>query len=107
MGPGLHVDIRNQSPTVVVRQNASFDMTYYFPQTEEPQVYETSQVMPSLLRYLDPSTTLYLFEPGSTLIHPFYELFTGKVIATCSPDERRYKELVKNGATMFYMPGWT
>ena len=107
VGPGLHVDIRDQPPTVVVRQNASSYMTYYFPQTEEPQVYETFQVTPALLRYLDPSTTLYLFEPESALIHPYYGVFTGKIIATCSPDERRYKEFVKNEATMFYMPGWT
>ena len=69
VGPGLHVDISDQPPTVVVRQNASSYMTYYFPQTEEPQVYETEQVTPTLLRCLDPSTTLYLFEPGSALIH--------------------------------------
>ena len=107
VGPGLHVDIRDQPPTVVVRQNASSYMTYYFPQTEEPQVYETFQVTPALLHYLDPSTTLYLFEPASALIHPYYNVFNGKIIATCSPDERRYKEFVKNKATMFYMPGWT
>jgi len=29
------------------------------------------------------------------------------MITTCSPNARRYKEFVKNGADKFYMPVWT
>ena len=103
LGPGCHGNI--QSPTVVVQQIAKDMMTYYFPQTE--QAYDTHQVDPFILKRFDPFATLYLFEPVGALMHPFFACFPGKIIATCSPDERRYKEFKKNGAVKFYMPGWT
>ena len=103
LGPGCHGNI--QSPTVEVRQTAKDTMTYYFPQTE--LAYDTHQVNPIILTRLDPFATLYLFEPAGALIHPFFASFSGKIIVTCSPDERRYKEFKENGAVKYYMPGWT
>ena len=85
LGPGCHGNI--QSPTVVVQQIAKDTMTYYFPQTE--QAYDTHQVDPFILKRFDPFATLYLFEPVGALMHPFFACFPGKIIATCSPDERR------------------
>ena len=93
-----------ESPKVIVRQVASNLMTYYFPLSEE--AYE-SRTDPFLLRQLDQRATLYLYEPGSRLSGPFHDTYSGQIIATCSPDERRYKEFQKNGAIKFYMPCWT
>ena len=82
-------------------------MTYYFPQSEE--VYESNSTA-SILRMLDRCTTLYLYEPKDKLEEPFYAASGARpvqIIATCSPDERRYKEFKKSGAIKFYMPCWT
>ena len=67
-------------------------MTYYFPQSEE--VYKT-KANPSILNELDQCATLYLYEPEDRLGEPFHGVWRGQTIATCSPDERRYKEFEK------------
>ena len=87
-----------ESPRLIVRQVEGYIggyMNYYFPQSEE--VYE-SKVTASILRMLDRCTTLYLYEPKDELKEPFYAACGGRpiqIIATCSPDERRYKEFKK------------
>ena len=62
---------------------------------------------PSILNKLDQCATLHLYEPGARLGERFRNVWRGQIIATCSPDERRYKEFEKNGAIKFYMPCWT
>jgi len=47
------------------------------------------------------------FVPGCILEEPFHFVWGGQIIATCTPDKRRYKEFVKRGATKLYMPCWT
>ena len=82
-------------------------MTYYFPQSEE--VYESHSTA-SILRMFDRCTTLYLYEPKDKLEEPFYAASGARpvqIIATYSPDERRYKEFKKSGMIKFYMPCWT
>ena len=81
-----------ESPRLIVRQVAGNSMTYYFPQSEE--VYIT-KANPSIFDKLDQCATLYLYEPGARLMEPFHDSWHGQLIATCSPDERRYKEFEK------------
>lgn len=81
-----------ESPRLIVRQVAGYNITYYFPQSEE--VYKT-KANPSIVNELDQCATLYLYEPGARLGEPFHDVWRGQIIATYSPDERRYKEFKK------------
>jgi hypothetical protein len=58
-----------------------------------------------LLHSLDPLTDEYWYEPMNSLVEPsqvFLPTFT-----TVLPNERRYKEFVKNGGIKVYMPAYT
>ena len=57
-----------ESPRLIVRQVGGYNMTYYFPQSEE--VYESKSTV-SILQMLDRCTTLYLYEPQDRLEEPF------------------------------------
>ena len=57
-----------------------------------------------LLKALDPNVTLYLYEPMDCLEKPHWNTNHLQLIMTCSPDEKRYKELKKKGGVM---PTWT
>ena len=75
----------------------------------ELEVYESKSNL-SILRMLHRCATLYLYEPQDKLEEPFYAASRARpvqIIATCSPDERRYKEFKKSGAMKFYIPCWT
>ena len=61
----------------------------------------------SILRALDPDAVLYLYEPGQCLEEPKWSTTTFQLVTTCSPDDRRYKEMKKNGGILYYMPTWT
>ena len=79
-------------------------MTYYFLQD---MLAFKGPADSNILSDLHTDHILYLFEPGSSLENPKFEIFTGKIIATCSPDDKRYKEFKKKGAKIFYMPVWS
>ena len=49
---------------------------------------------------------VYLFEPLSVLTEPFFGNSVIQTIRMCYPDDRHYKEFMKNGAVQYYMPSW-
>lgn len=59
-----------------------------------------------MLLAFNPESTEYLFEPNKEAIGPDYDELTLPIRASCSPDERRYKEFNKNGGTKVYLPCW-
>ena len=97
----------NEPIKVIVRQEGLDIYGVYLPKQEK--VFQSAFPTPLifLLKSLDPDTSLYLFEPGSSKIEPFYLGHQIRTIATCSPDAVRYKEFCKNGALKYYMPCWT
>ena len=70
---------------VVIRQIGDVCMQVMFLDTCE--VFST-QVNYHLFSYFDPKTTLYLFEPGTTVREP--ATVDCKTIATVSPNEKRF-----------------
>ena len=51
--------------------------------------------------------SLYLFEPGESDRGPYFCGLEIPTICSVSPDKKRYKEFLKDGAEMLYMPTWT
>ena len=97
---------------LIVRQIGTRKVDFYFPRPEKgkPEAFTSLHNLSSLdlVSYLDPETSVYLFEPGNSLIEPEYDLNDDiRLFSTCSPNEVRYKEFCKNGAMKFYMPCWT
>jgi len=93
-----------QRPEVVVRQIGLSKFEVYFLQEEEIKVFQILKIDPEeLLSSFNPETTIFLFEPQRSKLEP---PDTGEIpiIITVSPDEIRYKEFAKEGATKLYMP---
>ena len=98
----------NEPIKAIVRQTGSDYFDIYVPKRDT--VFQSKYCgfsLSNILRSLDPDTSLYLFEPGSSKIEPTYMGHNIRTIATCSPDTVRYKEYCKNGALKYYMPCWT
>lgn len=93
----------HKPPKVVVRQTGESLLTFYFPESEVGMFTDVK----SILYVLDPNVTLYLYEPRDCLKEPPFAAIRLPIMMTCSPDERRYKEFKKHGASMYHMPTWT
>ena len=65
-----------------------------------------SRAHDSPLRMMNPSLSLYFYEPRSALAEPHVSCLRIPTVAFCSPDERRYKEFCKTGGFEVYMPCW-
>ena len=108
-----HENGKSESVKVIVRQTGNDVVHFYFPFHDK--VFATSAhsinvraIVASMLRFMDPDNSLYLFEPVESLTEPvYYSNFAIRTIATCSPNPVRYKEFCKNGAVKLYMPCWT
>jgi hypothetical protein len=80
-------------------------MLCYF--LDDGSVEEVSENI-RLLKFFNPETSLYLFEPGTQKDkEPYFEELDIATLATVSPDRRRYKEFCKNRGIKMYMPVWT
>lgn len=77
-------------PTVVVRHEEKL-LTFYFPGHNEA----FSSDCFFLLSHLNPTVTLYLYEPGACLEGPHFFGNNFQIMMTCSPDSRHYKEFRK------------
>ena len=90
----------------VIRQLGADEVEIY--NVDQKEVVSSPKVpVAGLFRVFDPSTTLYLVEPGAYKGEPYYLNLKCQALATVSPDERRYKEFCKNGAVKLYFPVWT
>jgi hypothetical protein len=103
----LPPDWRNSTaaPTVVVRQTGHDAMTIY--DLTALTADEINGAHSCLLECFDPQSTLYLHEPRATVTEPLFYRHGVPVLTTTCPDRRRYKELVKSGAAMVFMPTYT
>ena len=98
----------NEPIKAIVRQIGSDGFDIYIHKRDTVLRSECRPfILHNILRSLDPDTSLYLFEPGSSKIEPMYMDHDIRTIATCSPDTVRYKEFCKSGALKYYMPCWT
>ena len=104
-----HENGKSESVKVIVWQERSDMVYFYFPFHDK--VFTSDDVralVASMLKFMDPDNSLYLFEPVESLTEPvYYPNRAIRTIATCSPNPVRYKEFCKNGAVKFYMPCWT
>jgi len=98
---------------LIIRQVGTRKVDFYFPRPEKgkPTAFTSLHSNLSsleLVSHLDPETSVYLFEPGNSVIEPEYDVnYDIRLFSTCSPNEVRYKEFCKNGAMKVYMPCWT
>jgi len=100
--PPDHLGCTN-SPKVVIRQVQ--DAFYvHFIETRQVQTFSPGNI--NIFSCFDPDSSLYLYEPQALLKEPYYHELDLPILATVSPDDRRYKEFCKNSATKFYLPTW-
>jgi hypothetical protein len=87
-------------PKIIIRQEGkSFSINVL----QEKVSFKLKNLDLDDLSFFDPEETLYLYEPDDLLAEPLYK-HPIPTLSTNSPDPRRYKEFVKNGATKLYMP---
>ena len=91
-------------PLVIVRQLGEQRMTFYFPKSLCAYVTSFLEGMKLLLQ-LKPSVSLYLFEPGNSLIEPV--MCGVQTILTFSSNQTRYHKLSRDSGIKYYMPCWT
>ena len=87
-------------PNIIIRQEG---LTYFIHILEESVTFELDKLNDKVLNLFDGKETLYLFEPDQEKREPYY-LHGIPTLATCSPDDSRYKEFIKNGGVKLYMP---
>lgn len=92
-------------PSVVIRQMGNEGMTIYDLNSKTADTIEGSRK--KLLTCFDPQSTLYLHEPDSSRDEPLFRRHQVPLLSTVSPDRMRYKECVKGGAAMVFMPTYT
>jgi hypothetical protein len=91
------------SPSCVIRQIGKDEFQVFLIQ--ESKVFEVVANSATFLKAFDPTTCLYLYEPGTDKSNEpdFVDM---KSVATVSPNRDRIKEYTKKGALEFYMPTW-
>ena len=95
-----------EPPEVVVRQVGLDKVQVFF--IKEKVAHELKTAFPwYVLSCFDPNTTLYFFEPGAAEIEPDIHSDVKSILATCSPNIKRYHEFRKNRAKTRYMPLFT
>lgn len=90
---------------LIARQVGQSNLSFIFPQSSK--VFVTRHVNSGLYFlnwYIHKDLTLLLVEPESLLTEP--RMFGVQTMLMCSPNDKRYKEFYKNGATKLYMPVW-
>jgi hypothetical protein len=87
-------------PKIIIRQKRKSFSIYVL---QEKFSFELENFDLHNLFCFDPEETLYLYEPDDLLAEPLYD-HSIPTLSTNSPDPRRYKEFVKNGAIKLYMP---
>ena len=92
-------------PEVVIRQIGVGEMQVFFLKAKIAHLIQP--VNKRVLRCFDPKTTLYLFEPAESRVEPMWKGIDMDIFCTCSPDEIRYKEFLKNRGIKLYMPLFT
>jgi hypothetical protein len=96
-------------PSVIIRYEASAkEATVFFLSESKICVHSIrSMAYPhTLCKLLDAPDTSFLFEPGEDTASPvpYLGLVKLSIIATVSPDQRRYKEFQKHGGIRVYLP---
>jgi len=92
-------------PQVVLFQSGEKDFSNMFLSSLTAEaVTEDSK---RLLSLMDPSKSIYFFEPAECKREPYFGNLDIPTVAFCSPDPVRYKEFCKNGGEMLYMPCWS
>ena len=95
-----------EPPEVVVRQVGLDKVQVFF--IKEKVAHELKTASPwYVLSCFDPNTTLYFFEPDTEEIEPVIKTSVKSILATCSPNIKRYHEFRKNRAKTRYMPLFT
>jgi hypothetical protein len=87
-------------PKIIIRQEGKAFSIYVL---QDKVTFELNNFDLRNLRCFDPKETLYLYEPHNLFAEPLYD-HSIPTLSTNSPDPRRYKEFVKNGAIKLYMP---
>lgn len=109
MNPGLLGELPpdingcTEPPKIVIRQVGKKMIVY---DIKERIAYKTNADA-DLLGCFDPKVALYLYEPGESKDEPFFMDLDLPILATVSPDSRRYKEFQKNNGVPKYMPTYT
>ena len=87
-------------PKIIIRQKRKSFSIYVL---QEKISFKLENFDLDNLICFNPEETLYLYEPDDLLAEPLYD-HSIPTLSTNSPDKRRYKEFVKNGAVTLYMP---
>lgn len=90
-------------PKIVIRQEGTSGMTIY--DIANCKADRVSGNHADVLRCFDPETSLYLMEPGISVIEPYLGIKI-PTLTTVSPQLARYKEFCKNGGVKLYMPAF-
>ena len=88
------------APKIIIRQ---VGLSYYIHILKESVTFKLFYFNDNVLNLFDGKETLYLYEPDAEKKEPFYKHGI-PTLATCSPDDSRYKEFVKNGGEKLFMP---
>ena len=96
----------NRPPTpvvLIVRQEGENKVTFFDLQQSRAFVTNNMRCL-HILDYLKTEEVVYMMEPDSSIREPYTSDI--KMLISASPDKRCFKEFVKRGASMLYMPVW-
>lgn len=94
----------SDAPEVVIRQIGQSLMEVWDFKQGEVMEYEGSSLR--LLRCFDPKKSFYLYEPEKSREEPHFGGLSIPTVCSVSPDDKRYKQFLKDGAVMLFMPTW-
>jgi hypothetical protein len=89
---------------VVIRQVGLSDFTVIFLETLD--CFSSDECGKGVFKFFKKNEILYLFEPLETKAMEPHQIKNVNTIVTVSPDHRRYKEISKKYANLFYFPLW-
>jgi hypothetical protein len=100
---------QNVPPSVIIRYDAGKERALVFflsKPISSVHVLKKLSNPDAIVDLLDRPNTVLLYEPGRNrnCAVPYEALVNISIIATVSPDERRYKEFGKNGGVREYLP---
>ena len=114
--PFNHENCR-EFPSVIIRYDAYWKETIVFKLNDVSNTSQSGSTVAvemtndashlySICKRLDQQHTVLLFEPGAATYStvPYKGLINMSVVATVAPDERHYKEFVKNHGLRVYLP---
>ena len=94
---------RPPTPVVLIFHQGENKVTFFDLQQSRAFVTNSMWCL-HILDYLKTEKVVYMMEPDSSIREPY--TLDIKTLISSSPDKRRFKEFVKRGASMLYMPVW-